>query len=212
MKQHKIAHLREKFYYSDSRFLFLLFTNKTFRRAFFLCLIILFGTPLSTIKMIRTTPADSLPEIHISLIDWLQAESLGRTARKAAREGKPELAFASWRSAIGNNPGRKGFNRQYLVALEDLDERRELWRDTLQTAQWLIHLSKTNRNDLELACRALELYNFHSQALRFIENYEGPVKIPAQRAGHWFGVYKTPGLSPQRGLSDSVVPTGSVIG
>ena len=39
-----------------------------------------------------------------------------------------------------------------------------------------------------------------------------PVKIPAQRAGHWFGVYKTPGLSPQRGLSDSVVPTGSVIG
>ena len=38
------------------------------------------------------------------------------------------------------------------------------------------------------------------------------VKIPAQRAGHWFGVYKTPGLSPQRGLSDSVVPTGSVIG
>ena len=40
----------------------------------------------------------------------------------------------------------------------------------------------------------------------------GLVKIPAQRAGHWFGVYKTPGLSPQRGLSDSVVPTGSVIG
>ena len=43
------------------------------------------------------------------------------------------------------------------------------------------------------------------------ENADG-VKIPAQRAGHWFGVYKTPGLSPQRGLSDSVVPTGSVIG
>ena len=42
--------------------------------------------------------------------------------------------------------------------------------------------------------------------------FETRVKIPAQRAGHWFGVYKTPGLSPQRGLSDSVVPTGSVIG
>ena len=46
----------------------------------------------------------------------------------------------------------------------------------------------------------------------FFSGFVARVKIPAQRAGHWFGVYKTPGLSPQRGLSDSVVPTGSVIG
>ena len=53
----------------------------------------------------------------------------------------------------------------------------------------------------------------HSFRLFFRKLYgAGKVKIPAQRAGHWFGVYKTPGLSPQRGLSDSVVPTGSVIG
>ena len=56
------------------------------------------------------------------------------------------------------------------------------------------------------------LYARPLQIMTVQSTFSALVKIPAQRAGHWFGVYKTPGLSPQRGLSDSVVPTGSVIG
>ena len=182
MKQHTLVRLREKLYASDSRFLFLLLTNAWFRWVFLFCLGIFVGTPLATVKVIRTTPVARLPEIHISALDWLQAEALARTARRAVEEAEPELAFASWRSAIGNNPGRKDFNRQYLEALNTLDVRRVHWKDTLQTSQWLLHLSSTNRSDLELVCRTLERYDFHSQALRYVENSFGTRSKGLQRS------------------------------
>jgi hypothetical protein len=167
------AKLLNYFYARDSRLLFVLFTSRWFRYSFSLCLAIAIGAPIAVTKFIPATKPGFRPEIHFSLLDWIQAEALARTARKAVESEQPALAFNSWRMAIGNNPGRADFNRNYLESLVKMDKKRDYWKDAIQTSFWLLHLSNTNQSDLELATRTFETYSLDQLVIQSIDAYSG---------------------------------------
>ena len=177
MNPQRKAKLLNYFYARDSRLLFVLFTSRWFRYSFALCLSIAIGVPIAVTKFIPATKPRFRPEIHFSLLDWTQAEALARTARKAVELAEPALAFSSWRMAIGNNPGKADFNRDYLKALVRMDKKRDHWKDAIQTSFWLLHLSNTNQSDLELAAKTFETYRLDQLVIQSIDAYSGKQSV-----------------------------------
>ncbi|MBT5707908.1 MAG: hypothetical protein HOI66_16465 [Verrucomicrobia bacterium] len=182
MNPQRKAKLLNYFYVRDSRLLFVLFTSRWFRYSFALCLSIAIGVPIAVTKFIPATKPGFRPEIHISLLDWIQSEALARTARKAVDSAQPTLAFSSWRTAIGNNPGRADFNRDYLKALVRMDKKRDHWKDATRTTFWLLHLSNTNQSDLELAAKTFETYRLDQLVIQSIDAYSGKQSIELSRS------------------------------
>ncbi|MCS1411299.1 MAG: hypothetical protein M2R45_04497 [Verrucomicrobia subdivision 3 bacterium] len=159
--------------FSDNRFLFLFSTSPWFRRGFALCLIIAIGVPLTTVKLLNSTPPGTNTQYMISVIDWLQAQALARTARTMDENADPEQRFINWRMAIGNNPGSLDLNRSYLKALITYDTQRKSWQSAIRTSLWLQELSRTNLIDLELSCRTFEYYHFNHMVINSVKAYEG---------------------------------------
>lgn len=165
--------IRTSYFLQNHPLLFLLLSSKWFCYCFLLVAAIAIGTPLSTLKIIQTSSPESVPIIKISALDWLQAESLARTARVARSNENLDLAFHAWRSAIGNHPTKARFNREYLETLIHLDAKKRYWKDALQTSHWLLHITQTNRADLELTSQALEFYHLDRINLELIRSYSG---------------------------------------
>ena len=145
---------------------------------------------MAVTKFIPATEPGFLPEIHFSLLDWIQAEALARTARKAVVSDQPALAFNSWRMAIGNNPGKADFNREYLECLVGMDKKRDYGKDAIQTSFWLLKLSNTNQSDLELAARTFETYSLDQLALQSINAYSGKQSVELARC-HLRALFRT---------------------
>jgi hypothetical protein len=149
----------------DHRFLFLLASSKWFRTATVACFLIILALPLVTIPWIQSTPSGFSPEIKISPIDWIQARSLGRTARSFPESVEDEIRFATWRQAIGNDQGNLALNRAYLAALISFDQYRNRWQDAIQTSLWLQHLSPHKRQNDESICLTFSHYRFHQMVI-----------------------------------------------
>ena len=173
MKTRFLKKISDPYFLQNHPLLHLLISSKLFCYCFLLGLTIAIGTPLSTLKIIQTTSKEFAPIIKISALDWLQGESLARKARIARSNEDLELAFHTWRSAIGNHPTKTLFNQEYLETLIHLDVKKRYWQDALRTSQWLLHITQTNRVDLELASQTLEFYGLDVINLQLIGSYSG---------------------------------------
>lgn len=69
---------------------------------------------LLPVKLWRVSPAGSLPEVRISLLDWLQSRALRNTALKESKAGRIPEALYSWQAAIANHPADLALIRGYL--------------------------------------------------------------------------------------------------
>ena len=156
---------------AGSLFLRLLYKEPWFRVATLLILGIVVGVPILVLRTFPVTPRGVEPEIKISGLDWLQATALARRAIKLSPEMDVSKHVASWRLAIGNNPGSLEINRAYLSLLSNNDIRGEYWSDAVRTGAWLLKLSRTNRLDLELTCLALEHYDLDDLIVELVESY-----------------------------------------
>jgi len=149
-----------------------------FRYAFGLAVLLLGGAGLFLPKIWRSTPAGFEPVIRVSWLDYAQAWSLKRAARRQAAAADYAGANYSWQSAVANNAADpeaiRGLLRN-LVAADRMD-RRSLRLGVGQTL-WLIRLGGTNTLDLELAAAFCERHEFHDvaeYALRGVEERLGP--------------------------------------
>ena len=84
-------------------------------------LCILFGV-LMMLRIWRTTPPDFERAVKIRGINYIQAWSLKRTARKEMAAGRYDAAALAWRMAAAHNLGDLEASRGYLEALlQDFD-------------------------------------------------------------------------------------------
>ena len=84
--------------------------------------------------------------LRISGLDWLQSRSLGQSAQRLETAGDYSAALVSWQNAAANNPGNANFVHGMMRCLDRLPE---VARDRMpDTADWLVHLSATNRETL----------------------------------------------------------------
>ncbi len=121
-------------------------------RYFFLCVLLApFVLAGFVVKLWRVTPPDFKPEVRISGLDYFQARSLERTARRQFQQNKLSDAVISGRSALANNPGDLESLRSFLREVTARVEPPQFQRETLPLARWLLRLSPTNQLDLEIA-------------------------------------------------------------
>lgn len=108
-------------------------------------------------KLWRVTPEDA-PDIRISALDFLQAQALARTARRAENEGDIALARRAWHISIANHMGHKEHLRTFIRnEISRFDERSTpMDSHTYTYARQLMQLSHTNNTDLNLALKVAD--------------------------------------------------------
>ncbi len=165
----------------DFRLAHLLIKNFWFRLAFLGFLLTAIGVPLAVVRMIPVTPESVSPKVTISMVDWLQAKSLARSARNTPPDTDLAEVAHRWRMAIGNNQGDSENNRDYLRMLIQRDKRRDWWQDAIRTSFWLLRLNQTNAVDVELACQAFDAYDFHGYTQELVTRYDGERSIAIEK-------------------------------
>ncbi|HVY71190.1 MAG TPA: hypothetical protein VHH73_14760 [Verrucomicrobiae bacterium] len=131
------------------------------------------GLGLSLPKIWRVTPPDFIPVVRISGLDWLQAKSLRRTAEKYAKEGRFEEAAYTWRTALANNLGDPGMHRAALQSLIGYGVvNPKLFEYHSFSIVWLLRLTGTNRQDVDLAAQACHSQRVNDQVLALLRPFE----------------------------------------
>lgn len=127
-----------------------------FRVGFALFLAVLIGGLVALPKIWVTSPDGFLPVVKVSLLDFVQAWSLQRSARLNEAAGKFDEANYAWQVAFANNQADassiRGLLRNYLNHERHLSE----VRNAAPLAFWLLRLTQTNVADLEIAAEVLE--------------------------------------------------------
>ena len=158
----------------NDSFLFRYFVRKGWSTwSLLLCLAIIVGTPLSSIKLLPTGPAHIQPNLKISVLDWIAAK---RHSSKAISIGEGMAQgdlLHTWKMAISANPGNTQYQRNYLKALIVNDRHRNHWQDALDKTKTLLTLTRTNVIDLELACGVFEHYQLDDRLLETLEHHQG---------------------------------------
>lgn len=141
--------------------------DRWFRLAFILLLLgLLAGTAL-LIPVWNTSPAHIPRANRIKLLDFIQADLLKRSARKAEAEGRWDDAITAWRTAMLNNRADLEANRGLLTSLRDRPDARHIYTILgLITAGQLLQHSQTNLADLALAAEFDEKYRLSEFALQ----------------------------------------------
>jgi len=145
----------------------------------------------ASLKLWRVTPAGFQPEVRISAIDKLQAWTLRRSAERAAAQGKPLEAALAWQNAIANDPANPELLRSALgqvARAENPDPR--LAGDPVPKLSWLLRLTGTNRQDLELAARVYDRLRLPTEALRVLEPVAGELH-PGEEAVYLKALFAT---------------------
>jgi thioredoxin-like negative regulator of GroEL len=149
----------------------ILLRDRLFTSAFAIVGLIAVLIALSLPKIWRTTPAD-FPgaTVKVSWIDLIQAKSLARSARKAAREEDWEAALHASRGALANNLGNPRLHRDLLQLLRSAPQT-DLASPALlfTSSSWLLALGRTNQSDLTLIADVLEKYGAPTMALAFLD-------------------------------------------
>lgn len=113
-------------------------------------------------KVWRTSPPDFMPAIKVSVLDRIQARMLWRSAKKAEAAGNQEHAMAAWREAFANNRGDARLARGLVGCATQSDAQTpENLRGAVQTAEWLLRLTRTNQTDLETCVRFYDKVGLH---------------------------------------------------
>jgi tetratricopeptide (TPR) repeat protein len=146
--------------------------------------ILLGGIALALIlpRIWRQTPEGFSPVIKVSGLDLWQARSLRQAAVKHHKAGRFNEAIAAWNSAISNNPGDQEPIREALGAvLAEPNPPAEQLSFSVSRAFWLLQLSSTNAQDLELTLKVLS----HFAMDDYVAAVAGPWRprlTPASRA------------------------------
>ncbi len=159
----------------------LLYFTKWFRLAFLCFLVIVIGVPLALIKFWRVTPEGFRPEIHISLLDRVQAVMLRRSGVRLMEAGDGDAAIHALQSAVANYPTQLDVCRDLNRVLIQADLRRDYWETAARNSLWLLRLSETNRSDLELVVETFEHYELDGANRELLEAYDQPRTVPLER-------------------------------
>ena len=169
--RHRIVQALLKYLHDgDHRFFLLLFSSKWFRRGIAVCLLATLAIPMVTMRLLSSTPSGVNPQIKMSVIDWVQARALGRTARKLVETVDSDIRFSTWRQAIGNDRGNMALNRDYLDALIRFDRNRTRWQDSIRTSLWLQRLAPLNRQNADIILRSFAHYRFDQMIIDWVES------------------------------------------
>lgn len=157
-----------------------LINDRYFRFGLALVTLLVASTATLLPKGFRSTPEGFLPVIHVALLDKIQARSLSRSARSSEAAGQFDAAVLGWQLAVANDPGDPALSRGLvsLIAGQPTPERKHL-RSGASHALWLLRLTRTNRDDLDLAARLFSLYGqdaYVANLLRPIETNLTPVQ------------------------------------
>lgn len=136
-------------------FLWLLLQDAWFRLGFIAFFSLLLFLGLFLPRIWRTSPPGFRPVIKVSGLDLAQAWSLKRSALKAAAAGRFEEAHYAWMAALANNRADPELVRGSLRCAVQSDDQRRYRRFAVAQVFWLLQLTGTNRNDLELAAKVL---------------------------------------------------------
>ena len=159
-----------------------------------LFLLVVFFVSTTFLHFLRSSPKGSQPDIRISVLDWLQARALGRSAK--ASEAKNDFAAAkmSWQMAAGNDRGNPKWKRGWLANIMHEKPSWRLGRDTVAYSYNLLWFSPTNRADFALIANALEHCRLYHDVLSLFESEKDSVspeeKAPFLRSLFHLGEYK----------------------
>lgn len=139
--------------------------SRLLRWALVICLAWLIAIPAVMVRAWRVTPQHVTPIIHISLLDFLQARSLERSAVMASEAGQMNQARHAWRAAIANHPGHLPTLRQYLAFLIHIPPQESTARDTLEYGKWLLQLNPGKQDEAVLFAEACYVQGLYLEAL-----------------------------------------------
>ncbi len=124
-------------------------------------------------KIWNPAPPNFSKTIRVSLLDYLQAWNLRRTAEKEASEGRWEEAVVAWRTAMVNNLADVRAHRGALETLRDatsIDSARLPM--VLFSGEYLIELTGTNRVDCALVADVLVRHRLPEAAMEVMRPWE----------------------------------------
>src|SRR5687768_472360 len=160
----------------------LILYERSFRITFFGALLLVPLVLLCALKVWPATPAHFQPLVKVSALDWVQANSLRRSAIKHAALGRFEKAFQSWRIAVANNPGDPELVRGLLRHLLQRADGRNNSQFVTGYSSWLRRLTATNGADLELIAKLYETYHLNDLLVSMLAPLESKLTAPAQAA------------------------------
>jgi len=150
-----------------------LINERYFRFGLALVTLLVASTAILLPKGFRSTPEGFLPVIHVALLDKIQARSLSKSARSSETAGQMDAAILGWQLAVANDPGDPALARGLvsLIARQPVPDKRHL-RSGASHALWLLRLTRTNRDDLDLAARLFSLYGQDSYVASLLRPIE----------------------------------------
>jgi predicted Zn-dependent protease len=155
--------------------------NRWFRAGFILLAPLPFALLLMLPKMWRVTPPGFKPVIRINGIDYLQARSLQREARRRFDGNDIAAGVTAWRSAVVNHPGDVASLRQFLQHAQARIEPPEFQNEILPIAMWLLRLTGTNTVDLEIAAPVFMQYGLDQYVLTLLAPRSGTLSNPLRQ-------------------------------
>lgn len=140
------------------------------------------GVALMIPKVWDPAPPQFSKTVRISLLDYMQAWNLRRTALKARSEGRWEESLVAWRTALANNFADPGLHRGALETLRDAPtvQSRNL-NLLLFSSGLLLELSGTNRVESGLVADVLVRHRLGEVALDVLRPWEGEL-TPTEEA------------------------------
>jgi len=149
--------------FTYSRFIQLAVSSFWFRVTFgaFVCFVV--SLALFLPKIWRMTPAGFLPIVKVSGLDRAQAFMLRRSAERASAEGHYGEAAYAWQAALANNPADPDLVRgEIRTSLLNPKPNPQNDQTAFHNSFWLLRLTNTNRDDLELSVKLYEKLNLYS--------------------------------------------------
>ncbi len=125
-------------------------------------------------KVWPTTPSSFRPRVRVSLLDKVQAHMLRSSAEKSVARADHEAAVLSWRNAFANDMGNPDLARGLIRSTTALDPiPTASLGPTVQTSDWLLRLTATNRADLELVSAFYDKAQLYGLANAVLEPFSG---------------------------------------
>lgn len=159
--------LVEKFPYA--KFLKLMLYNAWF--AFFTMLIaaIILAVGIVIPKFFPVTPVHMAEVEKRSILDFMQASQLRKTAQRHADQGDIDEAINAWVQSVQQNPGKTETVREFVSYLVENDNSSQRIGQAVNFGQWLLQLAKTNSTDAILVSKVYIKYGFPSETLKLLE-------------------------------------------
>lgn len=168
-----------------------LYLDWRFRLGMGFCVALLLAAAVMLPKVWRVTPPD-MPDVRISLLDRLQAQSLARGAKRKESIGDWESARMSWWQSIANHPAHLGYLRGYLrfeLALVSGDSGERAHEFAIGRLPTFLKLSGNQPMDVDLAVRLLEANGSLSTLALLIEGFPEAERSPFQQVVYAKAVY-----------------------